>query len=63
VSIGTELLIEPAALLLDEPTSGLDATTALHLLDLLGQLAAGGRAVRCPLPARRCPPLPPLPRC
>jgi ABC-type multidrug transport system ATPase subunit len=49
VSIGTELLTNPATIMLDEPTSGLDSTTALHLLDLLRQLAAGGRAVR-----RRC---------
>lgn len=35
VSIGHELLINPAILLLDEPTSGLDSTTAMHLLTLL----------------------------
>jgi ABC-type multidrug transport system ATPase subunit len=35
VSIGHELLINPAILMLDEPTSGLDSTTALHLLTLL----------------------------
>ncbi|KAF8055666.1 rca [Scenedesmus sp. PABB004] len=45
VSIGHELLINPAILLLDEPTSGLDATTALHLLVTLRQLALGGRAI------------------
>ncbi|KAF6253780.1 P-loop containing nucleoside triphosphate hydrolase protein, partial [Scenedesmus sp. NREL 46B-D3] len=45
VSIGHELLINPAILMLDEPTSGLDSTTALHLLVTLRQLALGGRAV------------------
>jgi len=45
VSIGHELLIDPALLLLDEPTSGLDATTALHLARTLRRLASGGRAV------------------
>jgi ABC-type multidrug transport system ATPase subunit len=45
VSIGHELLIDPALLLLDEPTSGLDATTALHLARTLRRLARGGRAV------------------
>lgn len=35
VSIGHELLINPAIVLLDEPTSGLDSTTAMHLLTLL----------------------------
>eukprot|EP00884_Botryococcus_braunii_P016367 jgi/Botrbrau1/3413/Bobra.0337s0046.1 len=45
VSIGHELLINPSVLLLDEPTSGLDSTTAMHVLDILRQLATGGRAV------------------
>ncbi|WIA20339.1 hypothetical protein OEZ85_006170 [Tetradesmus obliquus] len=45
VSIGHELLINPAILMLDEPTSGLDSTTALHLLVTLRQLAQGGRAI------------------
>ncbi|KAK9839571.1 hypothetical protein WJX84_010569, partial [Apatococcus fuscideae] len=45
VSIGHELLINPAILLLDEPTSGLDSTTAMRLLTTLRQLAIGGRAV------------------
>lgn len=45
VSIGHELLINPAILMLDEPTSGLDSTTALHLLVTLKQLALGGRAI------------------
>lgn len=45
VSVGHELLIDPAVLLLDEPTSGLDATTAMHLLTTFRQLAEGGRAI------------------
>lgn len=45
VSVGHELLIDPAVILLDEPTSGLDATTAMHLLTTFRQLAEGGRAV------------------
>jgi ABC-type multidrug transport system ATPase subunit len=45
VSIGHELLINPAIIMLDEPTSGLDSTTAMHLLTLLQELAAGGRSV------------------
>ncbi|KAF5828872.1 hypothetical protein DUNSADRAFT_16957 [Dunaliella salina] len=40
VSVGHELLINPAVLLLDEPTSGLDSTTALHLVNLLRDLAS-----------------------
>lgn len=38
VSVGAELLINPAVLMLDEPTSGLDSTTALHLVQLLRQV-------------------------
>ncbi|KAF6261731.1 hypothetical protein COO60DRAFT_1699664 [Scenedesmus sp. NREL 46B-D3] len=45
VSIGHELLINPAIIMLDEPTSGLDSTTAMHLISLLQDLAAGGRSI------------------
>ncbi|CAL8462005.1 g1536 [Coccomyxa elongata] len=45
VSIGHELLINPSVLLLDEPTSGLDSTTAMHVLEILRELAQGGRAI------------------
>jgi ABC-type multidrug transport system ATPase subunit len=45
VSIGHELLINPAIIMLDEPTSGLDSTTAMHLLTLLQDLAVQGRSV------------------
>ena len=39
VSIGHEILIDPAILLLDEPTSGLDSTTALKIVQVLQKLA------------------------
>ena len=39
VSIGHEILIDPAILLLDEPTSGLDSTTALRIVQVLQKLA------------------------
>jgi len=45
VSIGHELLINPALLLCDEPTSGLDSTTALRLVHTLRSLAKAGRTV------------------
>ena len=45
VSVGHELLINPSVLVLDEPTSGLDSTTAMHLINTLKSLAAGGRAI------------------
>jgi len=45
VSVGHELLIDPALVLLDEPTSGLDSTAARNLLLLLKSLASGGRAI------------------
>ncbi|KAL8147660.1 hypothetical protein AgCh_005110 [Apium graveolens] len=35
VSIGVELVHNPAVLLIDEPTSGLDSASALHVLSLL----------------------------
>eukprot|EP00249_Psilotum_nudum_P018413 c26792_g1_i1 orf=1348-2817(-) len=39
VCIGHEILIDPSLILLDEPTSGLDSTTALHILQLLQNIA------------------------
>lgn len=59
VSIGHELLINPAILLLDEPTSGLDSTTAMRLLTTLRQLSIGGRAIVWPTN----PPFPPRLSC
>jgi ABC-type multidrug transport system ATPase subunit len=45
VSIGHELLINPAIILLDEPTSGLDSTTAMHLISLLQVGGVGAATV------------------
>lgn len=45
VSIGVELLVNPAMMLLDEPTSGLDSTTALRIFKVLKGLAHLGRTV------------------
>ncbi|KAF5744062.1 White-brown-complex ABC transporter family [Tripterygium wilfordii] len=39
VSIGVDLVHDPAVLLLDEPTSGLDSASALHLALLLKSMA------------------------
>jgi len=47
VSIGVELLADPAVLLLDEPTSGLDAKMALDVGAILRALALAGRTVIC----------------
>ncbi|KAJ1284317.1 hypothetical protein BS78_03G194900 [Paspalum vaginatum] len=40
VSIGLDLVHDPAVLLLDEPTSGLDSGSALHIVNMLKQMAA-----------------------
>ncbi|XP_020398985.1 ABC transporter G family member 10 isoform X2 [Zea mays] len=40
VSIGVELVHDPAVLLLDEPTSGLDSGSALHIVKMLRDMAA-----------------------
>ncbi|XP_010923191.1 ABC transporter G family member 10-like [Elaeis guineensis] len=40
VSIGVDLVHNPAVLLLDEPTSGLDSVSALHVITLLKSMAA-----------------------
>ncbi|MBO0703519.1 MAG: ATP-binding cassette domain-containing protein, partial [Candidatus Dormibacteraeota bacterium] len=45
VSIALELLTRPSLLFLDEPTSGLDPGMEKHLMQLLRQLADGGRTV------------------
>ena len=45
VSVGHEMIINPAALFLDEPTSGLDSTTALSLVGTLRELASAGRTI------------------
>ncbi|KAF9159252.1 hypothetical protein DFQ26_006751 [Actinomortierella ambigua] len=47
VSIGVQLVTEPACLFLDEPTSGLDALTAKAVVLTLKNIAASGRTVVC----------------
>ncbi|KAF9179974.1 hypothetical protein BGZ50_006555 [Haplosporangium sp. Z 11] len=47
VSIGIQLVTEPAVLFLDEPTTGQDALTAKALILTLKQIAASGRTVVC----------------
>ncbi|OAQ28498.1 P-loop containing nucleoside triphosphate hydrolase protein, partial [Linnemannia elongata AG-77] len=47
VSIGIQLVNEPACLFLDEPTSGLDALTALSVMQTLKRIATSGRTVVC----------------
>jgi ABC-type multidrug transport system ATPase subunit len=45
VSVGVELLTEPALLYLDEPTSGLDPGNERQVMQVLRKLADGGRIV------------------
>ncbi|KAF9211925.1 hypothetical protein BGZ59_007441 [Podila verticillata] len=45
VSIGVQLVTEPACLFLDEPTTGLDALTAKAVVLTLKRIAASGRTV------------------
>jgi len=45
VSIGCELVTNPAVILLDEPTSGLDAYTALTVMSTLKDIASAGRTI------------------
>ncbi|OAY28760.1 hypothetical protein MANES_15G092400v8 [Manihot esculenta] len=40
VSIGVDLVHDPAVVLIDEPTSGLDSASALHVVTLLKSMAA-----------------------
>jgi ABC-type multidrug transport system ATPase subunit len=44
-NIGIELAAAPSALFLDEPTSGLDSTQALHVANIMKQLAETGMNV------------------
>jgi ABC-type multidrug transport system ATPase subunit len=44
-SIGVELLTNPSLVFLDEPTTGLDSSTALQVINLLKNLAVGGRTI------------------
>ncbi|MEO5965659.1 MAG: FHA domain-containing protein, partial [Candidatus Limnocylindrales bacterium] len=44
-SVAVELLTRPSLLFLDEPTSGLDPANEANLMDLLRDLAQGGRTV------------------
>jgi ABC-type multidrug transport system ATPase subunit len=45
VSIGCEMVTNPAVILLDEPTSGLDAYTALSVMMTLNDVARAGRTI------------------
>ncbi|CAK7342141.1 unnamed protein product [Dovyalis caffra] len=45
VCVGNEIIINPSILFLDEPTSGLDSTTALRIVQLLQDIAEGGKTV------------------
>ena len=45
VSIGIELLADPAVLLVDEPTSGLDAKMAQDVMAMLKSLSLSGRTI------------------
>ncbi|KAJ6743138.1 PIGMENT PERMEASE P-LOOP CONTAINING NUCLEOSIDE TRIPHOSPHATE HYDROLASE-RELATED [Salix viminalis] len=45
VCIGNEIIINPSILFLDEPTSGLDSTTALKTVQLLQDMAVGGKTM------------------
>ena len=44
-SIGVELITNPSLMLLDEPTTGLDSATALNVINVIKNLAKGGRNV------------------
>jgi len=45
VSVGVEMIRDPAILFLDEPTSGLDSTTAVKVMKVLKDLVRTGRTV------------------
>ncbi|BBM99967.1 ATP-binding cassette, subfamily G (WHITE), member 2 [Marchantia polymorpha subsp. ruderalis] len=43
VSIGSDLIHDPAVIFLDEPTSGLDSTSALNVMQVLSRMAKTGK--------------------
>eukprot|EP00850_Spirogloea_muscicola_P005787 SM000027S09568 [mRNA] locus=s27:52714:57126:- [translate_table: standard] len=43
VSIGVDLIHDPAVIFLDEPTSGLDSSSALNVMQILADIAEQGR--------------------
>jgi len=45
LSLGIQLLADPAVCLLDEPTTGLDAFTARHVVETLKDIASKGRTI------------------
>eukprot|EP00042_Codosiga_hollandica_P040714 m.354083 g.354083 ORF g.354083 m.354083 type:complete len:668 (+) comp55932_c0_seq5:97-2100(+) len=47
VSMGLELLTNPAVLFLDEPTSGLDSASSFKVVEHLQELAAEGMTILC----------------
>lgn len=47
LSIGIQLITNPAVLVIDEPTSGLDAFTAHQIMKTLKAIAMTGRTVIC----------------
>ena len=47
VTIGVELVANPAVLFLDEPTSGLDSRAALVVMRVVARIASTGRTVLC----------------
>uniref|UniRef100_A0A0G4HZB8 ABC transporter domain-containing protein n=1 Tax=Chromera velia CCMP2878 TaxID=1169474 RepID=A0A0G4HZB8_9ALVE len=47
LSIGLELLSDPAVLLLDEPTTGLDSKNAADVVNEMKRLAGEGRTIVC----------------
>ncbi|KAJ3010711.1 hypothetical protein HKX48_007231 [Thoreauomyces humboldtii] len=47
LSIGVQMLTNPAVLIIDEPTSGLDAYTSHNLVVKLKEIASSGRTVIC----------------
>ena len=60
VSIGIELLADPAVLLVDEPTSGLDAKMAQDVMSMLKSLSLAGRTALLPTAPLTRPETPPL---